>query len=76
MSYEKDTKKYNMLFIDEKDVINNYWTADRFVSATDSYAAFGFNAVKSDSLNYNYILFSNGTPRLVTAGVRVVVEIK
>lgn len=73
---DKDSKKYNMLFVDEKNVINSYWTADRFIRATSGYAAFGFNAVKSDDLNYNFTLYSNGEPRFSTEGIRVVVEIK
>lgn len=82
---EKDTylnvtdvndKKLHMLFTDDKSVINNYWTADRFVDATSGYVGYGFNAVKRDSLNYNFVIYSHAKTRITEAGVRAVVEIK
>ena len=72
----KDTKEYKMLFTDDINDKVSYWISTKFISATQRYAAYGYNVVKSADINYNYIIYSAQVPRESTFGIRPVIEIK
>ena len=73
---EKDSKAYQMIFSSDPMAKHNYWTATKFISATQSYSAYGYYVVKTNDLNYAYLVYSSGNIRKSTHGVRAVVTIK
>lgn len=74
--YDEDTKAFKMMCKDEKSYINSYWLATRYVFGNNNYAHYGFNVVKRDSVNLDYMTNSYGKTRSTTHGVRAVVAIK
>ena len=73
---EPDSLAYKMLYLDDSNNNANYWVNDPFIYLHISFVGFGYRIIKSDSLNYTYIVYSSGNTRETTAGVRVVVEIE
>lgn len=71
---EENSKKYNMIYLDDEGENANYWTSDQFVSA-DKTPAFGYFMMKNDSLSYSYLVYSSGNSKETTSGVRVVITI-
>lgn len=74
--FDGSEKKKLMLFKNENGENISYWTTDRFTHARGNFIGYGYNAVKGDSLNYAYLVYSLGKTRENTHGVRVVVMIK
>lgn len=72
---EPESLKYNMIFKNDNGEYEAYWTATRTTVATEKYAAFGYNVVRRDGLNYSSLLYSSGNIYEITSGVRVVVTI-
>ena len=64
-----------MFFLNDEGLSESYWTDNRFANAGASMVAYGYNAVKGDSLNYAHLVYSNGSSRTEEYGVRVVVTI-
>ena len=76
LTFNGSEKKKNMLFTDENNDINTYWTTDRFVNSTGKYLAYGYNVIKGDSINYAFLTYSLGKSRENTHGIRPVITIK
>lgn len=71
---DSNSKKYEMLFSKTGEEAASYWLAgSSFVYTTPSYLSYGYQNVMGDSVNYTYLLFSNGVSRTRELGVRVVV---
>lgn len=65
---EKDTKEYNMLFLDDEGKKSGYQTSTKFISATKSYSVYGYNAVKGSDSNHNYLVYASSNMRQNTLG--------
>ena len=74
--FDGSEKKKSMLFKNENGDNINYWTSDSFIHARGNFIGYGYNVVKGESLNYNYLVYSVGKTRENTFGVRVVVMVK
>lgn len=74
--FDGSEKKKLMLFKNESGENISYWTSDKFTHARSNFIGYGYNVVKGDSLNYNFLVYSVGKSRENTFGVRVVVMIK
>lgn len=74
--FDGSEKKKLMLFKNETGEVINYWLSDKFIHARGNFVGYGYNSVKNESLNYSYLVYSNGKTRENTLGVRVVVIIK
>lgn len=72
---EPESLKYNMIFKNDNGEYEVYWTTTKTTVATKSYAAFGYNLVIRDRLNYSSLLYSSGNIYEITSEVRVVVTI-
>lgn len=73
---DSNSKKFEMLFSRTGEEAAGYWLAgSSFVYTTPSYLSYGYQNVMGDSVNYSYLLFSNGVSRERELGVRVVVTI-
>lgn len=73
---DSNSKKYEMLFSKVGEEAASYWLAgSSFVYTTPSYLSYGYQNVMGDSVNYSYLLFSNGVSRERELGVRAVVTI-
>lgn len=74
--FKGNEKKSAMLFKDESGEKTSYWTSDRFVHATPNFVGHGYNVVKGDSVNYNFLVYSIGKTRKEKFGIRPVIMIK
>lgn len=73
---DSNSKKFEMLFSRTGEDAASYWLAgSSFIYTTPSYLSYGYQNVMGDSVNYSYLLFSNGVSRERELGVRVVVTI-
>ena len=73
--FDKESSIYKMLFLDSAGNIADYWLANQFTYTANMFVGYGYQLVNGDRVNYRYLLYSQGTPREDTAGLRVVVEI-
>lgn len=87
LTYNSNTKDYvdtfignekikKMFFEDDMIPVNSYWTSDNFTTLKSNFVGYGYNVVKSDTLNYTYLVYSVGVSRESTFGVRAVISIK
>jgi len=74
--FDKESLIYQMLFLDSNGNNANYWLANQFIYTANMFVGYGYQLVNGDSINYRYLLYSQGTSREYTAGLRVVVELK
>lgn len=73
---ENDSLEYKMLFLDNDGNKASYWVASPFIYTANMFTGYGYHAIKGDSVNYNYFLYSVGKSRKTfTHGVRPVVVI-
>ena len=73
---KENNKIFNMLYLEDNNKRAIYWTSTNYTSATKNYVAYGYNAVKFDTLNYDHLVYSSGDTKEVTRGVRVIVAVK
>lgn len=74
--YDITDKARKMLFEDEKDVTNEYWTEDRYVDVRNNSASFGYSIVNNEGINARSIVHSNGVTKEFTESTRAVIAIK
>lgn len=71
----EDSAEFKMIYLDDEGNRANYWVADTYTTAVNNYIAYGYLVVKYDTMNYNHLVYSQGTTRELTTGVRAIVTI-
>lgn len=73
---KEKSKLFNMLYLDDNNERAIYWTTTRYTAVSNNYIAYGYNAVKFDTLNADNLVYSSGDTNEITRGVRVIVAVK